>query len=121
MLGQGQLARCIYGDAFSKQQLTLNPVTAFAAGVEADLAFGINNPLPRDLQRQRQPPQGPAHLAGGAPDPNQLSNLAVGGQLTARDLGHDGVNPLIKGGGGRKQRWFELVQPSIEASLKIKK
>ena len=121
MLGQRQLARCIYGDAFSEQQLTLNPVAAFAAGVEADLPFGINNPLPRDIRRQGQSPQGPADLAGGAPDPNQLSDLAVGGQLAAGDAGHSCVNPLIKRGGGRKQRWFELVQPSVEASLKIKK
>ena len=129
MLGQGQLAGCIYGDAFSQQQLTLDPVAAFAAGVKADLAAGIHHPLPGNGRRQLEPPQGPAHLAGGTPDPNQLSDLAVGGQLTARDLGHDGVNPLIKRGGGslhrerggRKQSWFEFVQPSVEPSLKTKK
>jgi hypothetical protein len=37
VLAQGQLSRCIHGDAFSEQQLTLDPVAACAAGGEANV------------------------------------------------------------------------------------
>ena len=97
MAGQGQAASGVDGNAFGEQQLALDPVAAFTAGGEADLAAGIHHPLPGNGRGQRQAPQGPAHLARRAIGPDQLGDLAVGGELAGRDAGDGIPYPLIKG------------------------
>ena len=63
----------------------------------ADASLGIHHPMPGDGGGQRQATQGPAHLAGTALGADQLGDLAVGGQLPRRNLGHGIPDPLIEG------------------------
>ena len=81
-----------------QQQLPLHPVTALATGAHADAAAGIDHPVPGHSAGQGQAAQGPTHLAGTAIGPDQLSNLAVGCQLSARNQSHSRVHTLIEAG-----------------------
>ena len=98
--GQGKPALGIHGNPLGQQQVALDPIAALAAGGDGDAAPGIHHPVPGDGGGKRQAAQGPAHLAGPAPGPQQLSDLAVGSQLGRWNPGHELPHPLIPETGG---------------------
>ncbi len=90
----------VEGDTFRFEEALLLALAAVDA--EADLALGVDDSMPGDVNILGRGVQGVADLAGMAAEAGKFGDLAVGRDLAPGDAANDGVDALVVAGfGGR--------------------